>query len=294
MAKIGFIGLGHMGAPMAINCLRKGHQVIAFDLMPEAMQKVAAAGAQLAHDVSECADDVDVVITVLQTGEQVKEVCQKIFKNMARGTLYLDCSTIAVTDSRAIHHLAQKHHLLMCDAPVSGGVAAAEVGSLTFMVGGHDEAFETALPILKTMGKNIIHAGHAGNGQVAKTCNNMILGVSMIAVSEAFVLAEKLGLDAKTFFAIASKASGQCWSMTSYCPVPGIVEAAPSNRNYEPGFSAAMMLKDLKLSQAVAHSEHAATPMGELAEQLYQRYVDTGHANVDFSGIIKTFEDVKE
>lgn len=288
--KIGFIGLGHMGRPMASNLKKAGFDLWVYDLMPGPVKALEAEGARVGRSVLELAREVDAVITMLQTDDQVSKVCgggEGVFAHLRPGALYLDCSTISVMGSRALHQEAKARRIDMVDAPVSGGVMGAKAGTLTFMVGGEPHAFERARPLLEKMGKNIIHAGQAGNGQVAKACNNMILGISMIAVSEGFSLAESLGLDAKTFFKIASTASGQCWSMTSYCPVPGLVESAPSNRDYQPGFTAAMMLKDLKLSQEAAQSTAQVTPLGEAAMQLYAQFVGQGHGELDFSGIIK-------
>jgi 3-hydroxyisobutyrate dehydrogenase len=210
-----------------------------------------------------------------------------VLASAAPGTLLVDCSTVDVETARAVAAAAKVNELEMLDAPVSGGVAGAQAATLTIMVGGSDTAFERARPVLEGMGKNIVHAGAAGNGQAAKICNNMILGISMIAVCEAFVLAEKLGLDTRKLFEISSQSSGQCWSMTSYCPVPGMVPASPANRDYQPGFTAAMMLKDLKLAQDAARLTHAVAPLGAGATAVYQRFVDDGGGAVDFSGIIR-------
>jgi 3-hydroxyisobutyrate dehydrogenase len=227
---------------------------------------------------------------MLPSGKEVREVYlgpAGIVASAKPGTLLIDSSTIDVESARAVAKAAQDKGLLMVDAPVSGGVGGAQAGTLTFMVGGSDEAFARAKPFLEAMGKTIVHAGGAGNGQAAKICNNMILGISMIAVSEAFVLAEKLGLDAQKLFDISSKSSGQCWSLTTYCPVPGPVPTSPANRDYQAGFTAAMMLKDLKLAQDAAQSTKAATPLGADAAAIYERYVQSGEAGRDFSGIIR-------
>ena len=290
MAKIGFIGLGNMGLPMAQNLLKAGHAVAGFDVKEDAMEKLAAAGGRAVRSLAETCTDAEIVITMLPAGEQVREVYLEgdgVLSAVALGTLLIDSSTIDVETARAVEHAAQERGLAMVDAPVSGGVAGAQAATLTFMVGGSEEAFARARPVLEQMGKTIVHAGGAGNGQAAKICNNMVLGASMIVVSEAFLLAEKLGLDAQKLFDISSKSSGQCWSMTSYCPVPGLVPTSPANRDYQPGFTAAMMLKDLKLSQGAARATRATTPLGAGATAVYERFVDSGGAVVDFSGIIR-------
>ena len=290
MAKIGFIGLGNMGLPMAQNLLKAGHAVAGFDVKEDAMEKLAAAGGRAVRSLAETCTDAEIVISMLPAGEQVREVYLEgdgVLSAVAPGTLLIDSSTIDVETARAVEHAAQERGLAMVDAPVSGGVAGAQAATLTFMVGGSEEAFARARPVLEQMGKTIVHAGGAGNGQAAKICNNMVLGASMIVVSEAFLLAEKLGLDAQKLFDISSKSSGQCWSMTSYCPVPGLVPTSPANRDYQPGFTAAMMLKDLKLSQGAARATRATTPLGAGATAVYERFVDSGGAVVDFSGIIR-------
>jgi len=286
---IGFVGLGHMGTPMVKNLLAQGHRVKVYDVIPAAVTALVSAGAIAAKNPIEIADN-EVMITMLQTGQQVSEIClgqQGLFAHAKPNTLYIDSSSIDIAISRELHERAKKTHIAMVDAPVSGGVAGAEAGSLTFMVGGSDANFQRAKPILENMGKKVIYAGEAGNGQAAKICNNMILGISMIAVSEAFNLAEKLGLGAKKLFEIGSNASSQCWSMTHYAPVPGLVPNVPANNDYQPGFAAKMMLKDLLLSQKAAQSVNAATPLGAEATELYNLYVNQGHGDVDFSGIIQ-------
>lgn len=290
MQKIGFIGLGHMGHPMVINLLKAGYEVKIFDLQKEAMESLASHGAIVCGSVIETVKNSEIMITMLQTGDQVKSVClgeQGFFNSIDKKSLYIDCSSIDINDSRFLHQEADKIGLAMVDAPVSGGVKGAEVAGLTIMVGGEEKNFRRAETILSLLGKNIIHAGSAGNGQAAKICNNMILGISMIAVSEAFNLGKKLGLDPKKLFEISSKASGQCWSMTSYCPEPNLMENVPSNNHYQPGFASNMMLKDLKLSQAAATSVSVSTPLGASAMDLYQQFVDAGFDQKDFSGIIK-------
>ncbi|MFN3658793.1 MAG: 3-hydroxyisobutyrate dehydrogenase [Pseudolabrys sp.] len=290
MARIGFIGLGNMGLPMAQNLIKAGHQVEGVDVNPAAVEKLKAAGGASVETAGVAAGRADAVITMLPSGKEVREIYLGpggIVESANPGTLLIDCSTIDVESARAVAKEAEARGLLMLDAPVSGGVGGATGGTLTFMVGGPTQAFIRAQTILEKMGKTIVHAGGAGNGQAAKICNNMILGISMIAVSEAFVLAEQLGLDHQKLFDIASKSSGQCWSLTSYCPVPGPVPTSPANRDYAAGFTAAMMLKDLKLSQEAAKSAGADTALGAHAAKIYQSYVDSGEAGRDFSGIIR-------
>jgi len=290
MARIGFIGLGNMGLPMAQNLLKAGHQVEGVDLNPAALEKLKASGGTVVEFAKVAASRADVVITMLPAGKHVRDVylgAGGIIENANPGTLLIDCSTIDVETARAVATEAENKGLLMLDAPVSGGVGGATTATLTFMVGGSAQAFARAQSILEKMGKTIVHAGGAGNGQAAKICNNMILGISMIAVSEAFVLAEKLGLDHQKLFDISSKSSGQCWSMTSYCPVPGPVPTSPANRDYQAGFTAAMMLKDLRLAQDAAKSAGAKTELGADAERIYSAYADSGEAERDFSGIIR-------
>jgi 3-hydroxyisobutyrate dehydrogenase len=289
MARIGFIGLGNMGLPMAQNLIKAGHQVEGVDVNPASIEKLKTAGGTSVETHKISAARADVVITMLPSGKQVREVYlgpAGIIENANAGTLLIDCSTIDVDTARAIAGAAEKKGLSMLDAPVSGGVGGASAATLTFMVGGSTQGYTRALSILEKMGKSIVHAGGAGNGQAAKICNNMILGVTMIAVSEAFVLAEKLGLDHQKLFDISSKSSGQCWSMTTYCPVPGPVPASPANRDYQAGFTAAMMLKDLRLAQDAAKSSGAKTMLGANAERIYSSYVEGGEAGRDFSGII--------
>jgi 3-hydroxyisobutyrate dehydrogenase len=290
MARIAFIGLGNMGGPMAANLVKAGHDVRGFDLSQDALNRLAGAGGKTAASAAAAAEGAEIIITMLPAGKHVKEVYlgdDGLIARAGDGALLIDCSTIDVASARQVAAAAAERGLEMVDAPVSGGTVGAEAATLTFMVGGTDAAFARAQPILQRMGKNIIHAGGAGNGQAAKICNNMILGISMIGVSEAFVLAEQLGLDHQKLFDISSTASGQCWSLTTYCPVPGPVPTSPANRDYAPGFTAAMMLKDLKLAQDAARSSDAATPLGEHASNLYQAFADAGGGEVDFSGIIR-------
>jgi 3-hydroxyisobutyrate dehydrogenase len=291
MARIGFIGLGNMGLPMALNLIKAGHQLDGFDLQPAAVDGLIAAGGSAAGTIDAVASHADVVVTMLPAGQHVRAVyldAGGVLQKAKADTLLIDCSTIDVESARAVASAAAAKGLPMIDAPVSGGVAGAQAATLTFMVGGSDSAFAQARPLLEAMGKTIVHAGGSGNGQAAKICNNMILGVSMIAVSEAFLLAEKLGLDAQKLFDISSKSSGQCWSMTNYCPVPGPVPTSPANRDYQAGFTAAMMLKDLQLAQSAARGSAVATPMGAGAAAVYERFVqDADGAGIDFSGIIR-------
>jgi 3-hydroxyisobutyrate dehydrogenase len=290
MAKIGFIGLGNMGLPMARNLVKAGHAVVGFDVSEYSAERLAADGGTRANSLADACKQAEIVITMLPAGAQVREVylgAGGVLSAVAPGTLLIDSSTIDVETARDVAQAAQSKGLAMIDAPVSGGVAGAQAATLTFMVGGSDDAFARALPVLDKLGKTIVHAGGPGNGQAAKICNNMILGASMIVVSEAFLLAEKLGLDAQKLFDISSKSSGQCWSMTSYCPVPGPVPASPANHDYKAGFTAAMMLKDLKLAQDAARATRAATPLGAGAAAVYERYVDSGDGSADFSGIIR-------
>ena len=289
MARIGFIGLGNMGLPMALNLRKAGHSVTGFDVSAAAIEKLVAAGGAAADGVKAAASNTDAVITMLPSGNEIHEVYLNagVLDAVKSDTLLIDCSTIDVDRARSVATAAHQKGLAMLDAPVSGGVAGAQAASLTFMVGGTEQAFARAKPLLEAMGKTIIHAGPSGNGQAAKICNNMMLGISMIAVSEAFVLAERLGLDAQKLFDISSKSSGQCWSLTNYCPVPGLVPTSPANRDYQPGFTAAMMLKDLRLAQDAARSSGASTPLGAEAAALYGLYVGHGFAERDFSGIIR-------
>lgn len=286
--KIGFIGVGNMGGPMARNLIAAGHTVSVFDLSAELVRAVVQAGAQAADSAEAAVADAEVVVTMLPAGPHVMSVYEEsILPAVATGALLIDCSTIDVETARKVAGLAAEKGFDMVDAPVSGGVGGAEAGTLTFMVGGPDSAFDRAKPILEKMGKAIVHCGGAGNGQAAKICNNMMLGIQMISVAEAFVLAERLGLDHQKLFDVSSKASGQCWSLTTYCPVPGPVPTSPANRDYKPGFATAMMTKDLRLSQGAAQSFAADTALGAKALELYEKFADSGNEGVDFSGIIK-------
>jgi 3-hydroxyisobutyrate dehydrogenase len=286
MPNIGFIGLGNMGALMAANLVKSGDSVVGFDVVAAARQESAQSGIEIAPSATACVEKADVIVTMLPAGEHVRSVWSEVLPSAKRGALFIDCSTIDVTSARAAHALAGEHGIAALDAPVSGGVAGAKAATLTFMVGGSAEAFARGKPVLERMGKRVVHCGDAGNGQAAKICNNMILGASMIAVSEAFVLGERLGLSHQALFDVASASSGQCWSLTSYCPVPGPVPASPANSGYKPGFAAALMLKDLKLAREAADAVHVKTAIGAHAAELYQRFAQAGHSGTDFSGII--------
>jgi len=290
MASIGFIGLGNMGGPMAGNLIKAGHALKVFDMVKASVDALVEAGATAVTSAGEAASGVDAVVTMLPAGPEVRSVYMDaggVIERAAKGTLLIDCTTADVETSRLVNAAASEAGHDMIDGPVSGGVGGAEAGTLTIMVGGSDAAFARAKPILEAMGKNIVHTGGPGNGQAAKMCNNMMLAVQMIGVCEGFLLAEKLGLEAQKLFDISSTASGQCWALTSYCPVPGPVPASPANRNYQAGFTAAMMLKDLKLSQAAAQSTGVATPLGAAAAALYGMFSRAGGDPLDFSGIIK-------
>jgi 3-hydroxyisobutyrate dehydrogenase len=291
MARIAFIGLGHMGGGMAPNLVKAGHEVRAFDLVRQAVRNATDGGCTPAASAGDAVKGAEVVITMLPAAKHVRAVFNDdVALNAAPGTLLIDCSTIDVASAREVGEAMQAKGFDFLDAPVSGGIAAAAGGTLTFMVGGSEAQFERARPLLEPMAKAVIHAGRLGAGQAAKICNNMILGATMAATCEAFVLAKKLGLDLQTFFDISSKASGQSWSMTSYAPVPGVGPDTPADHDYEGGFAAALMLKDLKLAEEAAQQVGAYTPMGAKAEELFQRFVDGGGSNKDFSGLIQMIE----
>ena len=286
MTNIAFIGLGNMGAPMAANLTRAGHTVIGFDLSETSRRDAEALGVKVAASALDALTDASAVVTMLPAGSHVRTVWNQIAAAARPGTLLIDSSTIDVDSARAVHAIAAAAGLLSVDAPVSGGTGGAKAATLTFMVGGADDAFAAAKPLLEAMGKRIVHCGGPGAGQAAKICNNMILGISMIAVGEAFALGEKLGLSHQALFDVASTSSGQCWSLTTYCPVPGPVPTSPANNGYKPGFAAELMLKDLKLAQDAASATGAATPLGAAAAALYARFTAEGNAGTDFSGII--------
>ncbi|MGZ3306290.1 MAG: 3-hydroxyisobutyrate dehydrogenase [Asticcacaulis sp.] len=284
--EIAFIGLGNMGSGMAANLLKAGHRVRVFDLNPDTVAKAVAIGATSAPSLNRAVAQTEAVVTMLPAGLHVREVYagpDGVFASARPDVLLIDCSTIDIATTKEINQIAFDNGLAMVDAPVSGGVAAAQAGTLTFMVGGASEAFARARPVLEAMGRTIVHAGGSGAGQAAKLCNNMLLAITMIGTCEAFALAEKLGLDDQVFFDIASKASGQSWSMTSYCPAPGPVPSSPANRDYRPGFAAGLMLKDLTLAMQAAQGAGADTPLGAKAHALYEALCAQGHAAQDFS-----------
>ena len=288
--RVAFIGLGNMGAPMARNLIKSGHEVIGFDVAAANLAGLVAAGGKAASSIAAAAAGAEAVVTMLPAGRQVSDVylgADGLVARCARGTLLVDCATIDVATAREVEAASRMAGHEFVDAPVSGGTGGAEAGTLTFMCGGGEAAFARAQGLLSGMGRTIVHAGGPGTGQAAKICNNMILGVSMIAVGEAFNLAAALGLDSDKLFEIASKSSGQCWSLTAYCPVPGPVPASPANRDFAPGFTGAMMLKDLKLAQEAAHGAGVSTPLGAVAQTLFALYARSGHASDDFSGIIR-------
>src|ERR1700716_2327653 len=287
MASIAFIDLGNMGGPMAANLVKAGHKVIAFDLVEASRNQAKADGAAIADSAASSVKGADAVITILPAGKHVIMVWNEVVPSMANGALIIDCSTIDVESAKQAHALAAKHGVGSVDAPVSGGTGGAQGATLTFMCGGDDKSFASAKPVLENMGKKIVHCGGAGAGQAAKICNNMILGISMIAVSEAFALAEKLGLSHQALFDVASTSSGQCWALTSYCPVPGPVPTSPANNEYKPGFASVLMVKDLTLAQDAAKATGAVTPLGKHAQEIYKSFDAAGHGGVDFSGIIQ-------
>ncbi len=289
MTKIAFIGLGNMGTPMAGNLVKAGYPVTGYDLVPANLERATARGVQAAQSAEAAAEGADVVITMLPAGKDTIAVYEttNVLNVAAEGAVFVDCSTIDVASARRAHELAAAAGKLSLDCPVSGGVGGAEAATLTLMAGGSAEAFEKARPVLERMSRKVVHCGDAGAGQAAKICNNMILGISMIGVCEAFNLAEKLGLSHQALFDVASTSSGQCWSITTYCPVPGPVPTSPANNGYKPGFAAELMLKDLSLAQEAARATGVPTPLGAEAAQLYQLYVANGNAGVDFSGIIE-------
>ena len=289
MARVAFIGLGNMGGGMAANLAKAGHDVRAFDLSQDALDKAKAAGCLPVASAAEAVDGAEAIVTMLPAGSHVEGVYNDaVFGRAQPSAILIDCSTIDVATARRVAEAAAAKGLTAVDAPVSGGIAAANGGTLTFMVGGSAEGFDRAQPYLAQMGKAVIHAGASGSGQAAKMANNMLLGATMIATCEAFRLAERLGLDAQTFYDISSVSSGQSWSMTSYCPVPGVGPETPADRDYQGGFAAALMLKDLRLAMQAADEAGASTPLGAHAAQLYEAFVADGHGGTDFSGIIKT------
>ncbi|MCJ2007805.1 3-hydroxyisobutyrate dehydrogenase [Methylobacterium sp. J-092] len=291
---IAFIGLGNMGGPMAANLVRAGHAVRGFDLAPASLEAARAEGVAVAGSVLEAVEGASAVVTMLPAGRHVVEVWSQVAGAVPAGTLLIDSSTVDVASARQAHALAEARSCPAIDAPVSGGTGGAKAGTLTFMAGGSEQAFAAAEPILKRMGRSVFHCGAAGSGQAAKICNNMILGISMIGVCEAFALGEKLGLSQQALFDVASVSSGQCWSLTTYCPVPGPVPTSPANTGYRPGFAAALMLKDLRLAQEAAGTAGAATPLGAEAERLYARFDAQGHGGQDFSAIVQMLRGPRE
>lgn len=294
MKKILFIGLGHMGLPMACNLLKNGFEVLGLDKDPNALAAFEGRGGKTVSNMHTLPARIDVVITMLQHGEQVKSCClgaDGLYQKYPKGLLHIDCSTIDVESSRALAEQAHACNHVMVDAPVSGGVAGAENATLTFMVGGSAQGFEQAHPMLSAMGKRIVHTGTNGTGEVAKICNNMVLGISMIAISEAFVLAEKLGLEPQKLFDVMNSASGQCWALSQYAPVPKLVPNSPANRDFQPGFTTAMMLKDLLLSQQAANNAELTTTLGHIATELYAKFAEDEQAkHLDFSAIITALQ----
>jgi len=286
--KIAFIGLGNMGGGMAANLVKAGHEVRAFDLSEAALAAAREAGCATYPTAREACAEAEAVVSMLPNGAIVKAVYwDDVIGHAPEGAILLDCSTIDVATAREAIAVTEQHGYQMVDAPVSGGIAAANAGTLTFMVGGSDEAFARAQPILAAMGKAVIHAGAAGNGQAAKICNNMLLAIHMIGTCEAFAMADKLGLDAQTFYDISSVSSGQCWSMTSYCPVPGVGPVTPADNGYQGGFAAGLMLKDLKLAMEAAAGAGAKVELGEHARAIYEAFA-AENAATDFSGVIRT------
>ena len=296
MAKIGFIGVGNMGGPMAQNLIKDGHKVKAFDLVGQTLSRIVNAGAAQASSPADAASGVEAVVTMLPAGRHVSDVYAgsgEVLASIDPGTLLIDSSTIDVATSREMHQAAADAGYDMLDAPVSGGVTGAEAGTLTIMCGGSAETFARAKPVLDVMGKNIFHAGGPGAGQAAKACNNMLLAINMIGISEAFNLSDALGLDRQTLFDIVGTASGGSWALSNYCPVPELVPTTPANKDYNPGFTGAMMLKDLKLSQDAAQSLDVSSPLGAAATMLFSMYCNKGNDGDDFSGIIRMLRGTK-
>ena len=294
MAMIGFIGLGNMGGPMAANLVKAGHTVCGFDLSPDAIEQARKDGCDIAASAVEAATDRDVVITMLPAGKHVTSVYNEIKGAVRAGALMIDSSTIDIASAREAHEIANSIGALCVDAPVSGGIMGAINGTLTFMAGGSDESLAAAAPILEPMAGRVVNCGAATAGQAAKVCNNMILAITMIGTGEAFELGRRLGLTDQALFDVVSTASGQSWSTTTYCPVPGPVPTSPANNDYKPGFAADLMLKDLGLSQDAAGMTEAYTPLGAHALELYQQFCNDGNGGVDFSGIIKMMQAAKK
>jgi 3-hydroxyisobutyrate dehydrogenase len=293
LSKIGFIGLGNMGLPMAKNLVAAGHDLHVYDTVPGQLDKAADAGMTTCLFAAQAVEGAEFIVTMLPNGPIVLSVFEQIIPATTKGAIVIDCSTVDVSSSKKAHAMAVGADLGCLDAPVSGGVGGAEAGTLTFMVGGEKGAFEKSLPILDIMGGKTVHCGAGGAGQSAKICNNMLLGISMIGASEAFALAEKLGLDQQALFDVISTSSGFCWSVNTYCPVPGVGPQSPADNDYKPGFAGALMLKDLKLSQQAADETGAATPMGRSATQFYEKFVEEGFGDTDFSGVINQLKTMK-
>ena len=284
--KVGFIGLGNMGKPMALNLMAAGHEVNGFDTAP-----VEAEGLHILSTASEAAKGADVVITMLPNGAILRSVAETVLPAMSAGAVFLDCSTVDVDSARAVAAMAAEAKVIPLDAPVSGGIGGASAGTLTFMVGGSEAGFEKTKPLFDIMGQKAVHCGPSGNGQAAKICNNMILGATMIVTCEAFALADKLGLDRQSMFDVVSTSSGYSWTMNAYCPAPGIGPTSPSDNGYKPGFAAELMLKDLRLSQQAAEMVNADTPMGQMAQNLYAQFVEIEDGEgKDFSAMLPRFE----
>ena len=293
MLNIGFIGLGNMGLPMAVNLAKAGHTLRVFDTQSDAIEKASAEGMEPCQTAAETVEGADLVITMLPNGDIVRKVFDEIVPAAAKGTVIVDCSTIDVASAKAVHEQAAEAALGCLDAPVSGGIGGAAAGTLTFMIGGPESSFKKAKSALEVMGGRLVHCGEGGAGQSAKICNNMLLGVSMIGACEAFSLADKLGLDRQALFDVVSTSSGSCWSVNTYCPVPGVGPQSPADNDYKPGFAAALMLKDLMLSQQAADGAELATPMGEHATQIYNEMVEAGGGDTDFSGVIHHLAELK-
>ncbi len=290
MTGIGFIGLGNMGLPMATNLVKAGHGVTGFDTNARAMEAAAASGVVAAKSAGEAVDNADIVITMLPNGEIVRSVFDEIIPACQKDAVIVDSSTIDVTSAKTVHEMARAEGLLCLDAPVSGGVAGAQAGTLTFMIGGSVDALKKARPALEVMGGRLIHCGEGGSGQAIKICNQMLLAISMIGACEVFELAKQLGLSQQALFDVLSTSSGSCWAVTNYCPVPGIGPETPADHDYKPGFAASLMLKDLRLSQQAAESAGQPTPLGGHATQIYEAFVGSGNGGLDYSAVIRAFD----
>lgn len=293
MAKIGFVGLGNMGFPMAINLKNAGHDVTGFDVSEAARQAAQSEGMNSSDNLENVSEGADIVITMLPNGEISKTVASQLLPSMPEGSLLIDCSTIDVASAKTVHEMASNAGKLCLDAPVSGGVGGASAGTLTFMVGGSEQAFADGSNVLDIMGQKAVHCGDGGAGQSAKICNNMLLAISMIGTCEAFAMAEKLGLDQDKLFDVVSTSSGSCWSVNTYCPVPNVGPKSPSDNDYQPGFAASLMNKDLNLAMEAASDANAQTPLGAHAAALYKAMVENGHGDLDFSAMINILDEMK-